>query len=606
MPLREDILNPIPGDSPSGRSLRLSEVYDKIKEARREDDSLAQGAWQRERKVANHAQAVQLAQDALATQSKDLQLAAWLCDSLLKKEGIGGLRDGINLAQALVDRFWDTLYPQLEDGELDDRAAPLEWVASKLLIPIKSVPLCRGGYSFLEYKDSRTVEYEDLARSKDQKAVREKALKDGKLAPEVFDKSFIETAKTFYADLESHFDGALKAVDCLDETCVARFGLEGAPSFTRLQETLQEVRHIVHQLLQKKREVEPDPVQQAPPAAAIAAQPEPAVQPLGLVIAATVSATTPVSEFYSQRAVAESPDTHEAITTIAAAAADLRRRNAFSPAPYLMLRGLRWGELRASRDPSVLEAPPGELRQRVKRLAMDSNWRELLELAENVMALPCGRAWLDLQRLVIEACAALGEEYAAIAIAIRSEIRALMRDLPQLMDATLNDETPAANSETRAWLCDLLNEPAGPPLPAYSQRTAGRENSHTPGWQKKYVDPHMLALEAARSGEALRAIQILQNEMECQPSGRGRFQRKLQLAQVCLSAGKDAIAQPLLDDIAAAIELHKLDDWEDSEMVAGALAFLMQSSKKIQGDAKARQTIFERICRLDPVKAVSV
>ena len=51
MPLREDILKPIPGDNPSGINLRLAPVYDKIKEARREDDQLAQGAWQHERKA---------------------------------------------------------------------------------------------------------------------------------------------------------------------------------------------------------------------------------------------------------------------------------------------------------------------------------------------------------------------------------------------------------------------------------------------------------------------------------------------------------------------------------------------------------------------------
>ncbi len=40
MPLREDILNPIPGDNPSGKDLRYAPIYDKIKEARREDDDL--------------------------------------------------------------------------------------------------------------------------------------------------------------------------------------------------------------------------------------------------------------------------------------------------------------------------------------------------------------------------------------------------------------------------------------------------------------------------------------------------------------------------------------------------------------------------------------
>ena len=109
-----------------------------------------------------------------------------------------------------------------------------------------------------------------------------------------------------------------------------------------------------------------------------------------------------------------------------------------------------------------------------------------------------------------------------------------------------------------------------------------------------------------RSGQQPKAIEILQREVERAPSGRVRFLRKMQLAQVCISAGKDGIAQLLLDEVAAAVELHKLDDWEDRETVARALVFLLQSSKKIQGDAKAKQAMFERICRLDPVQAFSV
>jgi type VI secretion system protein ImpA len=80
----------------------------------------------------------------------------------------------------------------------------------------------------------------------------------------------------------------------------------------------------------------------------------------------------------------------------------------------------------------------------------------------------------------------------------------------------------------------------------------------------------------------------------------------MQLAQVCIAAGKDPIAQLLMDDLAAAVDNHKLDDWEDRETIARALVFLLQSSKKIQADAKAKQAMFERICRLDPVQALSV
>jgi hypothetical protein len=41
-------------------------------------------------------------------------------------------------------------------------------------------------------------------------------------------------------------------------------------------------------------------------------------------------------------------------------------------------------------------------------------------------------------------------------------------------------------------------------------------------------------------------------------------------------------------------------------MIAGVMVFLLQNSKKIQGDAKAKQAMFERLCRLDPVQALSI
>jgi type VI secretion system protein ImpA len=325
-----------------------------------------------------------------------------------------------------------------------------------------------------------------------------------------------------------------------------------------------------------------------------------------MAMAAAASAGDTGVQSIAARATSEPADRREVIASVVMAAALMRKRDPHSPAPYLMLRGLRWGELRGSSDPEILEAPPGDLRLRVKRLALERKWRDLIELAENIMALPCSRAWLDLQRFVVEACAGLGDDYRAIAIALRSEVRALLRDLPHLMDATLSDDTPAANAETQAWLRELLAEPGDAPPSPKVPRVPTIENSHAPGWQKQYVDPHVLALEAMRAGQAPKAIEILQHELDKQLSGRGRFQRKLQLAQICVAAGKDTIAQPLLDDIAADIETHKLDDWEDRELVAGALSFLLQTSKKIQGDAKIKQTMFERICRLDPVQALSI
>jgi type VI secretion system protein ImpA len=602
MPLREDILNPVPGPDPSGQDLRYNPIYDKIKEARREDDDLNQGAWQRERKVADHVTVIKLAQEAIATQSKDLQLAAWLTDSLLKTRGFPGLSDGLSLCRGLIEGFWDTLYPQIEDGDAEMRATPLDWMGSRLDVPVKGIALCRDGYNLYQYKDSRGVIPEEQAKTKEQKAEREKAIKEGKLGPEVFDRSFGETPKAFYAESEKALDGCLATLGTLDKLCGEKFA-DAAPSFGRLKSALDEVRHAVHGFLQKKREFEPDPVVEEPAAVA-----QPTEETTGGTAPGTPAAA-PISTLdlnFTALAFTEPADRSAAVAGVAAAAQFLRKREPHSPAPYLMLRGLRWGELRASSDPAVLEAPPAEIRRQIRALALNNRWAEVLEAAENVMALPGGRAWLDLQRFVVEACVALGGDYNAIAIAIRSELRTLLRDLPELLNATLSDETPAANPETQTWLRELLAEPADAAPRPNLPRLPVIENSNDAGWKKKFIDSHALATEAMRQGQPQKAFDILCKEVERQRSGRGRFMRKLQLAQLCIGAGKDAIAQPMLDDIAATLETHKLEEWEDREMVAGVLAFLLQSSKKIQGDAKLKQTVFERICRLDPAQAFSV
>ena len=139
MPLRNDLLNPVSAAKPAGENLRYAPVYDKIKEARRQDDDLAQGEWVRERKVADWPLAIKLISESLATKSKDLQLVAWLAEAMLRREGMAGFREVLELAKAMLDKFWDDLYPELEDGDAELRAMPLQWVGDRLEIPVKQL-----------------------------------------------------------------------------------------------------------------------------------------------------------------------------------------------------------------------------------------------------------------------------------------------------------------------------------------------------------------------------------------------------------------------------------------------------------------------------------
>ena len=112
MPLADDLLNPIEGPNPSGVDLRYEDVYAKIKEARREEDVPPPGMTESDRKVADNPLVIKLATEALAKQTKDLWLAAWLTEAWVKQNGFSGLKDGLTLCQGLVEKFWDTLYPR--------------------------------------------------------------------------------------------------------------------------------------------------------------------------------------------------------------------------------------------------------------------------------------------------------------------------------------------------------------------------------------------------------------------------------------------------------------------------------------------------------------
>ena len=593
MSLRDELLAPVAGANPGGVELRYEPIYDKIKEARREDDDAPQGEWATTLKTADWPLVIKLGKEAIATKSKDLQLAAWLTEALVRREGFAGLRSGLDVLAGLIDQYWDTLYPEIDDGDTEMRAAPLEWVAIKLDLPIRKVAIDKAGHDFLQFKESRLVPTEDAAAESSEKlAVREEALANGRTTPEEMDVGFSATPKTWYRTLVSDIEACVETLSALDDISQEKFGND-APSYARLRDTLTDCLHSANQQLKRKLEVDPDPIEVPASDDAVndsAEAPSSAAAPAGSMAAKGPLAAEPTSK-------------DDATSRIIGAAKYLRKTDPYNPASYLMLRGLRWGELRAgsgSLDPRLLEAPATQVRTTLKGLLLDSRWPELLELSEAILGTPQGRGWIDLQRYAISACDALGSDYFPVANAMRGALRSLLADLPQLLEMTLMDDTPTANGETRAWLrASVLLE------------SSGGESSELGGSAEESVeprgrDPLSLALAEVRAGRADRAIALLMRESGREKTSRGRFLLQAQLARIMVDAGHDTVATPVLDQLMADIETHKLEEWEDGELVASSLALLYRVLERTEGDYGTRQSLYQRICRLDPIQAISL
>src|SRR5262249_21846480 len=119
------LLAPIPGDKPTGADLRADaspgSPYYAVKDAR-----TAARTAERQLVVAGDNGApppdwkpvLLHGSKALAEKTKDLEVAAYLIEALVRLHGFAGLRDGFRLARELVEQFWDSLYPTPDEEGL--------------------------------------------------------------------------------------------------------------------------------------------------------------------------------------------------------------------------------------------------------------------------------------------------------------------------------------------------------------------------------------------------------------------------------------------------------------------------------------------------------
>jgi type VI secretion system protein ImpA len=606
VPLRDDLLNPIPGDNPSGANLRYEKVYDQIKEARTEDDdSIPSGAWQRTIKKADYAVVIKLAGEALATRSKDLQLAAWLSEAIVKREGIGQVQPCLQLFQDLQNQFWDTIYPLIdEDGDVGMRATPIEWACNRLADILREAPITKSGLSYFNYKDSQSVGLEAETEYNDAKReARAQAIADGKTTGEEFDKAFTSTPKSWYVAMEESFRAAGETLDNLQSFSEEKYGDDG-PAVGKLRRSLEEVGQVVSSLLNEKRKTEPD----EPSGDEVVEEAEPEAEAESYSDAAPAAAATRPKAGKSLSA--EPADRDDAISRVRACATFLQKDNPASPIAYLLQSAIRFGEMReagswASYD--FLVPPSTEQRQNLKRLASEQIWDELLSASIATAGEPCGRAWLDVQRYIWKASTETSN--AAITSAVVASVQAIVKDIPELLTWTLSDDTPTANPETQRWLEVYVI--LKPPEPVESGQAAAPEPVYTSAAQQngtgEEAEPDIL--EVAKGlmsrGKLGQAIQLLMRDASQQPSGRARFLRRLQIAQLCMSARQDKVAHPVLEELVKEIDQRQLEDWEDSEMIAPPFSLLLKCLDAA-GNTTAREAIFARLCRIDPSAAMDI
>lgn len=326
------ILAPLPGDAPTGPSLRYDPVFDEIREARRQDDpSLPTGVWQTALKRADWDEVARLCRSVLETRSKDLQVACWLIEALVHKHGLKALGPGLRMIAGLCEAFWDELHPDIDDGDVAARVAPLEWLNGKLPNLLHRQPITRSGsqpvvsFSFADYQNAQRL---SMIAAKDPRTGDAARARGEALLPDV-DASAAATPVAFHRNQHEQLAEAISATDALSALLDARCGRD-APGLVTLRETLAGLQGWVDTMLRAKGE---DPVMPADTAAGFAPEPEP--------------------EDYGEAEEHAAPYVHagpirtreEAYYWLAEVADFLLRTEPHSPTPYLIHRALGWANM---------------------------------------------------------------------------------------------------------------------------------------------------------------------------------------------------------------------------------------------------------------------
>jgi type VI secretion system protein ImpA len=326
------LLAPLEGARPCGKDLRYEGTYDRIRQARREDDpALDQGIWQRGLKKADWDLVHHVCVQALASQSKDLTLAVWLLEAWLHVFGFAGVSRGLQLILDLSERYWDDMFPSWEKLNPESRLAPFTWINEKLSLEVKKISLCLRDpgedvmYSWADWEQALRIEQE----GKRNPDLLESRIASGAITRETFLQRVEATPVNVYSALSDecrNILGICENIDrVLDQTCGKL-----APGLTAFKESIHAILGFASNVNRERQEkVE---LRAVPAADAVRREDD----------------GEAVSPGLSPNGCCPIESREEAYARLLEAADYLHRHEPHSPTPYLVKRAVSWGRMTLS------------------------------------------------------------------------------------------------------------------------------------------------------------------------------------------------------------------------------------------------------------------
>lgn len=235
------LLAPIPGDNPAGGALReesaLVPVYFKIKDARTAARAAERKALFPDEgdedagKTVDWSPILDQGIEILAERSKDLEIAAWVTEALVRLSGCAGLRDGFRLARELVEQFWDGIYPRPDEDGVATTVAPFGGLdggesEGALIRPIALLQITEGTsegpFTQADYRQALEVEQIGDPEKKSRR------IEEGAVSLSAFNRAVAETSAGFFQTLLDDLAACLDEFSRLDKAFEEKCGKDAS------------------------------------------------------------------------------------------------------------------------------------------------------------------------------------------------------------------------------------------------------------------------------------------------------------------------------------------------------------------------------------------
>ncbi len=327
------LMQPISEENVVGEDVRNnaspSSLYAEIKSARNsaraaERNSMFDGGSTEA--IENWNKIASLAPKILSTKAKDIEVACWYTEALVRKAGFQGLRDGFTLIRQLIEQYWhEGLYPQEDEDGIETRVAAIsglngEGTDGVLLAPIRSTHITDdvqpGPFSLWQYKQAI-----DIKRISDAKTRAEQASKAG-FSMDDIERAVEQSSPVYFVDLRDDVAECLTEYRHISSLLNEHCGSHSAPATSKIIELLEETLGAINHIAKHKFPVE-QPVVNDDESSDAAQAPSPES-------GAAIPAGVPGSR-------------EEAFKQLASISDFFRRTEPHSPISYILDRAVTWG-----------------------------------------------------------------------------------------------------------------------------------------------------------------------------------------------------------------------------------------------------------------------